>query len=97
MAAALEPKLASARPPNGAELHRSRSLTGTAYELAGPSDWGWAVIGSDQDGPHLQGTREADGTILTCWISNANDSDAEWAVDVWRSVQSSATSKPRGD
>lgn len=92
-ALSLQPGIALDRSPSAKELHQSRRPTRSAYELAGPIDWGWAVIESDQEGPHLRGTREADGTILTCWITYPDDAQAGWAVDVWRSVQSSLVSK----
>ena len=82
----LKPKLPAVAPVPAAELHAKRKPSKTAYELAGPMDWGWAEI-SDDGGPHLKGTREADGTILTCWIEYRDPRDREWALGVWRAAQ----------
>jgi hypothetical protein len=79
-----------AGPPTPArEVHEARRPGQPAYELAGPESWGWALIIADQQGPHLQGTREAAGSVLTCWISYPTSSDQEWALTVWRSAHRS--------
>jgi hypothetical protein len=81
------PKTAGSRPPPARELHAFRKPARTAYELAGPDDWGWAVIDEDTEDRHLEATREAEGTILTCWVSYPNERDREWALSVWRAAQ----------
>jgi hypothetical protein len=82
----LKPKRPDVAPPSAIDLHAKRKPAQTAHELTGPLDWGWAEISEDADGPHLKGTREADGTVLTCWISYPDPHDREWALGVWRAA-----------
>lgn len=85
------PNRLTSQVPPAHEVHDRRKPERAAYELAGPTDWGWAVIDENGDDPHLEGTRENEGTILTCWVSYPNAQDREWALSVWRAAQWSSS------
>lgn len=77
----IEPPIGGSKGPPANDIHQKRRPESPTYELAGPEDWGWAQLVSDPSGRHLQGTREADATLLTCWISFPDEADRDWAVD----------------